>query len=118
MNHADHPIYDAAERGKLSKVQRLVTKNLSLIERRNYCRKTSLILAAWYGHAAVVEWLVDHAGANLEAQDGDGCTGLYWSSWWGHLDVVSILVDRGADINRRNHHGDLPLIEAAEIKGM
>lgn len=91
----------AARSGDLAEVQRLVTEDPSLIELRDHLDETTLLKAAFMGRTAIVEWLIDYAGANIEAQDFlDGGAGLYFSSCFGHLEVVSNFLNRGADINR------------------
>ena len=61
----DHPIHLAARRGDLAEVQRLITEDLSLMERRDARRSTPLLIAALIGHAEMVEWLLDQ-GADRE----------------------------------------------------
>lgn len=65
----DQPIDTAARRGDLFEVQRLITADPSLIELRGFQDDTHLIAAARHDHAAIVGWLIDHAGADIEAQN-------------------------------------------------
>lgn len=54
----DQRIHRAAARGKLSKVQRMITEDPSLIELRGQLDNTPLLIATQQGHAAMVEWLI------------------------------------------------------------
>lgn len=84
----DQPIHRAAFRGDLAEVQRLFRKDPSLINLRGRNDETPLTLAARGGHAAIVEWLIDNAGANIEAHNIYENNGLHLSSWKGHLEVA------------------------------
>jgi hypothetical protein len=58
-------------------------------------------LACTYGHAGVVEFLLD-SGVDVDAQlrgHGEGHTGLHVAAFHGHLDVVSVLLRRGARLD-------------------
>lgn len=55
-----------------------------------------LHLAAGNGHEKIVELLVE-AGANLEAQDGDGDTALTWATYCGRREIMEQLMAAGAD---------------------
>jgi len=58
-------------------------------------------LACTYGHADVVDFLVDR-GIEVDAQlrgHGEGHTGLHVAAFHGHVDVVSALLRRGARVD-------------------
>lgn len=84
-------------------MQRLLSEDPSLIDLGGRFEHTPLMKAAHHGHADIVEWLIDHGGANIEAWASNGDTVLIMSTW--NLEVVSILLNRGADINSTDHHG-------------
>lgn len=70
---------------------------------------TPLHYAAKYGHAEVVELLIQHR-AQVNALDGVGCTPLHYAALNGHKDVVRILLERGnALINFKTYGGWTPL---------
>ena len=53
-------------------------------------------LAAWEGHAKVVQLLL-RAGANAHAPEGEGQTALTIAAERGHKEVVRLLLEAGAD---------------------
>ena len=108
----DHPIHFAADRGDLGAVQRFITEQPALMDRRDHDNRTPLLRAAYGGHAEMMEWLLDQ-GADPEAHDVYRWHALYIASHQGHTALVSILLDRGFDINRRANHGMVPLMTAA-----
>ena len=59
------------------------------------------------GHGASLVNILLDAGANINAADGDGMTALMHAADHNHYSVVAALVSRGADVNRRNHEGDV-----------
>ena len=56
---------------------------------------TPLITAAEYGHAPIVEYLIQN-NANLNAQNTDGHTPLTIAMENGHENVVKLLMEHGA----------------------
>src|SRR5262249_46483242 len=63
--------------------------------------KDALALAAIYGRAAAVEFLLDH-GMEVDEElrgHGDGHTALHVAAFHGHADVVDLLLRRGADLH-------------------
>lgn len=73
---------------------------------------TPLLIAADGGYTDIVEWLLHHGGANIEAQSIYGWTSLFLSCRKGYVEVVSSLLNRGADINRADNEGCSPLMMA------
>lgn len=111
---ARYLIDKAACNGDLTEIQRLLIDDPSLIESQGIMDYTPLIAAASYGHKATVEWLINHGGANVNAQDRFEATALYHSSFIGHLDIVSFLLYQGGvDVNKANDNGMRPLMIAA-----
>ena len=65
---------------------------------------TSLHEASLYGHAAVVQTLLQHGDfkADLDAGNAEGITALHWASQEGDLAVVQVLLKVGADVEAKN----------------
>ena len=55
------------------------------------------------------------AGADVNAQQGDGSTPLHWAVYKVDHDLTRALVKAGANPNVRSHLGALPLAEAANL---
>lgn len=97
------PLIAASNRGELKLVQLLVTlgADIDIIDRRPGSRfGTALQFSAWWGHAAIVTFLLDH-DANVNATAGRYWTALHAASLRGHENIVCELVARGADIRAK-----------------
>ena len=88
----------AAFNGHLSVVEFLVGAGASVDD-------GALRSAASGGQLAVVRYLVEEQGADLEATGYDGSTALHDAAWYGRLSVVEYLVGQGADVNARKSNG-------------
>jgi hypothetical protein len=65
---------------------------------RRIAGTSPLYYAASFGLAAVVEYLVDQGGVDIQAHGGRfGATPLGIAAFRGHADVVQVLLGRGAD---------------------
>jgi hypothetical protein len=73
-----------------------------------------LLGAASLGELQMVEYLLD-TGGNVHATDGAwGCaTALHIAAGAGNVELAKLLLTRGADVNRPDDHGCVPLHEAA-----
>lgn len=108
----DQAIHEAAKRGDLDLVKRLIAEDASLVELSGEDDYTPLLISSRFGHAAIVEWLIESAGADIKAEDSEGENALYLSSFRGHLEVVSFLLKRGADFYRLDSIGSSPFLGA------
>jgi len=84
------------------------------VESRDQWGKTPLHNAAWRGHADVVKWLVDPAGANIHAVDENGRTPLLWAARGGdeveqRVQIIQHLLAAGADPNARTASRERPV---------
>ena len=57
-----------------------ILKSLLEATTKNYYKKTALHLAAAGGYLDVVQWLVEHGKANVEATDNYSQTILHWAA--------------------------------------
>eukprot|EP00968_Pinguiococcus_pyrenoidosus_P012483 scaffold1096_cov171-Pinguiococcus_pyrenoidosus.AAC.4 len=106
------PLHDAAERGDVGEVRRLVDEGVDKEARERRYGRTPLCSAARHGHLEVVQALLDR-GADKEAADKDGWTPLHCAAENGHVEVVQALLDRGANKEAAKDHGWTPLHIAA-----
>ena len=59
--------------------------------------------ACEFGHAAVVEYLLDR-GADPN-KHVNGLSGFHWAILEGHMDIIQLLIRRGADLYAKNIYG-------------
>ncbi len=107
------PLFDAAGRGDLVVVEKLLGDGVDIDERgRN--DETPLIAAALADEAAMAEFLIAH-GADVMARNKGGLTPLHAAAYSGSVEVAGLLLDHGADLeDTANFSGTTPLIVAAE----
>ncbi|CAM9161732.1 unnamed protein product, partial [Phaeothamnion confervicola] len=70
--------------------------------------ETPLQGAARKGHLSVVRFLVEEAGAYVNAMDNRGDTALHLACYWCQTEIVKYLVDAGADLQIWNDEGKRP----------
>ena len=79
---------------------------------------TPLHAAVGEGHVAVVDWLLAHAGADVDAANRDMCAPLHESVRWADARVTAILLSRGASPAKRTRRGLTPLhVAVAGVRG-
>jgi tankyrase len=106
-------LLDAAKKGILARVQRLLTSeniNCRDTQGRN---STPLHLAAGYNNLEVAEFLLEQ-GADVNAQDKGGLIPLHNASSYGHLDLAALLIKHNTTVNATDNWGFTPLHEAAQ----
>ncbi|XP_047128184.1 poly [ADP-ribose] polymerase tankyrase-2 isoform X1 [Hydra vulgaris] len=109
----DAALLEAAKKGNLAKVMKLVThQNINCRDTlgRN---STPLHLAAGYNHVEVAEYLLEF-GADVNAQDKGGLIPLHNASSYGHVDIAALLIKYKADVNATDRWLFTPLHEAAQ----
>ncbi|CAN7937862.1 unnamed protein product [Ixodes hexagonus] len=109
----DAALLDAAKKGNLGRVMRLVTADNINCRDAQGRNSTPLHLAAGYNNLEVAELLLDK-GAEVNAQDKGGLIPLHNASSYGHLDVAALLIKHGTLVNATDRWGFGPLHEAAQ----
>lgn len=111
------PLHDAAARGDLEQVKRLLLRgadvNARVRSQERYSPEwgnTPLHEAARDGRMEVAEHLLAH-GALINAQNARGITPLHRAL--AYPDLAKLLIDRGADVNLASTLGESPLFWAA-----
>lgn len=107
-------LHAAAAVGDLRRVQELVEENTPSVNSYSPDGFPPLGLAAYMGHADVVEYLLS-CGANVNqiGRNPGKFTALTGAASQGHYRVAKILVEAGADVNYWYGGGFTPVLEAA-----
>uniref|UniRef100_A0A182MSV2 Poly [ADP-ribose] polymerase n=1 Tax=Anopheles culicifacies TaxID=139723 RepID=A0A182MSV2_9DIPT len=106
-------LLDAAKKGNLARVQRLVSPDNINCRDAQGRNSTPLHLAAGYNNLEVAEYLLEH-GADVNAQDKGGLIPLHNASSYGHLDIAALLIKHNTVVNATDKWGYTPLHEAAQ----
>ena len=80
------------------------------IDYRNGNGETALLLAAWQGRQAAVDWLLER-GAKINAGEKQW-SALHYAVFAGHGDLARQLIERGADIDAKSSNGSSVLMMA------
>lgn len=106
-------LLDAAKKGNLARVQRLVSlENINCRDAQGR-NSTPLHLAAGYNNFEVAEYLLEN-GADVNAQDKGGLIPLHNASSYGHLDIAALLIKHSTVVNATDKWGFTPLHESAQ----
>jgi ankyrin repeat protein len=106
-------ILRAARSGDAERVRELLATDPSLANARDKDGSTPLHCAAWKGHLAVAELLLD-AGADVNARNQNehyGDTPLHAAAHGNQRAVAELLIERGADVRAVSCNGRTPLEE-------
>ncbi|XP_050594456.1 poly [ADP-ribose] polymerase tankyrase isoform X2 [Bombus affinis] len=106
-------LLDAAKKGNLARVQRLITQDNINCRDAQGRNSTPLHLAAGYNNLDVAEFLLER-GADVNAQDKGGLIPLHNASSYGHLDIAALLIKYNTVVNATDKWGFTPLHEAAQ----
>ncbi|CAG9818394.1 unnamed protein product [Phaedon cochleariae] len=106
-------LLDAAKKGNLARLQRLVTPDNINCRDAQGRNSTPLHLAAGYNNVEVAEYLLEN-GADVNAQDKGGLIPLHNASSYGHLDIAALLIKYNTVVNATDKWGFTPLHEAAQ----
>ena len=106
-------IHDAARRGDLQAVTKLLEQGVAL-DAKDKTGETPLLSASLAGHADMVAILVK-SGASTGSRNDRGLTPLHGAAYAGSLETVRLLVESGAAVNDADNIFKVtPLIVAAE----
>jgi ankyrin repeat protein len=105
-------VFDAASKGDESVVLRHIDAGLDVNERLDPSAKTALMLAAMFGHTALVQKLLQR-GADVHAQDDEGFTAFMVAAQFNNTAAAELLLDKGAQIDHGAGDGVTALMLAA-----
>jgi ankyrin repeat protein len=100
----DGQLFDAAKKGDVGALTALLDKHPDKLYVRNQPYEHTLLhLAAFAGHLAAVNLLLER-GLDVNVREkGDNTYAMHWAAAAGHLDIVRRLADAGGDVVG---HGD------------
>jgi ankyrin repeat protein len=108
-------VFNAAAAGRLSEVMEQIDHNPAVLESHSNDGWTPLHLAAFFGHAELVDALLSR-GALIDSRSTNAMknTPLHAAAAGGHTEVVQHLLKRGADPQATQHGGWTALHSAAQ----
>jgi ankyrin repeat protein len=111
---AEPDVFEASALGDLETVRNLVGDDRELVNAFAADGFYPLGLAAFFGHRAIVEFLLSN-GADLKtaARNPQKVTALHAAVARRDLEIAKMLVEAGADPNARQEQGFAPLHDAA-----
>ena len=95
----------------IAEIQKIIDAG-SEVNTKDALDRTPLHLAAFYGHAKIIDLLIDH-GAEVDVKDHTGLTPLLAAVISGGRQSVKALLEHGADIQLANREGQTALHLAA-----
>jgi len=104
----DGGIFSACVGGNLPVVKNYI-ENHGQVNVKNCMGNTLLNLAALYDHVGIVEELLKHSNADIDAVNNCGESSLFLAAMNGNIDVVHVLSEYGADIIRPDKMGRTPM---------
>ena len=107
-------VFEASALGDLESVERLVKADQSLVNAFAPDGFYPLGLAAFFGHKAIVEFLLKNgADVSLASRNAQKVTALHGGVARRDVEIVKLLLEAGADANARQERGFVPLHDAA-----
>ena len=115
MATASGRLHEAARVGDLNQLKRVLAEDGDeVVNGRDKHSRTALHLAAWSGHAGVVEELLRTQGVNVGACAKDDTCALHFACLKGHTEVARQLLAKGANVNAKTRKNVTPLMMAAQ----
>lgn len=112
-NSTSEELHAAARSGDLKAVQTICSSNPLAVNSRDRHSRTPLHLAAWSGHADVLNFLCKNK-ADIGAAAMDDMGAIHFAAQKGHLEVIKILLTSGISIKSCNRKGMTALHFAAQ----
>jgi len=109
---SDDDILQAAEKGDIETVKRLVQQDPKLIAAVDAQGYSPLHKAAYNNRLDVVEYLLAQ-GADINAVSQSGSTPLHGAASYGIIEIARLLIDKGAIVDKPNAGGYTPLLGAS-----
>jgi len=107
-------VFEASALGDFETVQRLVDGDRALVNAFAADGFYPLGLAAYFGHPAIVEFLLKNgANVKLAARNAQKVTALHAGASRGGAEIVKMLLEASADPNTKQERGFAPLHSAA-----
>jgi ankyrin repeat protein len=107
-------VFEASATGSLERVRVLVKEDRGLVNAFAADGFFPLGLAAFFGHRAIVEFLLKNsADVRAAARNAQKVTALHGAVARRDVEVVKLLLEHGADANAKQERGFVPLHDAA-----
>ena len=115
MRHGAKPdVFEASALGDLETVRKMVGGDRALVNVFAADGFYPLGLAAFFGHRAIVEFLLKNgADVKTAARNAQKVTALHGAVARRDVEIVKMLLEAGADPNARQERGFVPLHDAA-----
>lgn len=112
-NFKDEKLHEAARSGDMKVVQEVCSADPLAVNSRDRHSRTPLHLAAWSGHAEVVNYLCKNK-ADIGAAAMDDMGAIHFAAQKGQLEVIKILHASGISVKSYNRKGMTALHYAAQ----
>jgi ankyrin repeat protein len=100
--------HEAAKRNRVDTVREMLSKDGSLLGKRDRYQRTALHSAARFGAFSAANYLLEQ-GAAVNVRDESGNTPLHLASIFHHDRIADLLIKHGADVNTLNAEGQPPV---------
>ena len=105
---------EACALGDRERVQRMLTENPLLVDKRSADGFPPIGLAIFFGHGELARWLVEQgADVNAAAENAQRVTPLHAAAATCDRETMALLLERGADVHAKQQQDYTPLHGAA-----